>query len=99
MLQTAAARQHAESQPSDIVPFTVDEFSVDPESIDDAGSDPIMGVSSMCKDTTDSSQPLFESVDRKELVRLQQSDSDLATLFELVDQLAHGYQDGVLLRL
>jgi len=72
---------------------------VDPESTNDV-SDPVTDEL-FFEDTTVSSQSLFNSVDREELIRIQQSDPDIATLFELADQPAHGYEirDGVLLRL
>ena len=44
--------------------------------------------------------PSIDSVDRAELIRLQQADSDLKNLFDLVDQEEHpySYRSGVLVR-
>ena len=97
--QTAALRKQTES-PSAVEISSADNSSADPESTNDVVSDPVT-VESSFEDTTVSLQSLFNSVDREELIRLQQSDPDIATLFELADQPAHGYEirDGVLLRL
>ena len=97
--QTDALRKQTESL-SAVEIFSADNSSVDPESTNDVVSDPVT-VESSFEDTTVSSQSLFNSVDREELIRLQQSDPDIASLFELADQPAYGYEirDGVLLRL
>jgi len=62
-------------------------------------SDPITDVSKLFGDTCP--QLLSELVDREELIRLHQTDPDIASLFELDDQPEYGYviSAGVLVRL
>jgi len=100
--QTAALKKQVESVPDVVTASVADDSPADLEPADDTSSDPVTDVSSLFEDSSNSSSlSFFNLVDRKELISLQQSDPDLATLFDLADQPDHSYQirDGVLLRL
>ena len=97
----------ADNSPTDdivsnsVAASVADDSSSELESGDDTVSDPVVDVSSLFEESSKSSSLLnFNLVDHKELIRLQQSDPDLVTLFDLADKPDHGYQihEGVLLR-
>jgi len=97
--QTAALRNPMEITSTCIDTSSDDTLAVDTEPTNEMDSDPVTDISKLFGDT--GPQSLFELVDREELIRLQQTDPDIASLFELVDQPEYGYviSAGVLVRL
>ena len=93
--QTAALRQQA-SQNSAQVTKPVPDHN-DPSEVLDLSN---MGLTSLFEESETSASVPFELVDRAELVRLQQSDPDLLSLFELVgkDDDRYSLLSGVLIR-
>ena len=97
--QIAALRNPLEITSTSIDTASDDTLAVDTEPTNEMDSDLVTDVSMLFGDTC--RQSLFELVDREELIRLQQTDPDIASLFELVDQPEYGYviSAGVLVRL
>jgi len=107
VVSNATIASVADDSPADdivsnsVAASVADDSSSELESGDDTVSDPVVDVSSLFEESSKSSSLLnFNLVDHKELIRLQQSDPDLVTLFDLADKPDHGYQihEGVLLR-
>jgi len=95
--QTAQARQSASQNvaaPADTTPTS--SVADQPTSTDDNTTD----LSSLFDEAAAQPPPSIDSVDRAGLIRLQQADADLKTLFDLVDSEEHPYtyRSGVLVR-
>ena len=88
--QTAQARQSAPAivaSSADTTPTSSVAQSTSVERDDDNVTD----LSPLFDEAAAQPPPSINSVDRTELIRLQQADSDLKNFFELVDQEEHPY--------
>ena len=97
VIASAADDSPADDIVSDSVTATVaDDSPVELQPAADTVSDPVTDVSSLFEENSKlSSLSNFNLVDRKELIRLQQSDPDLATLFGLADIQSANIQSSV----
>jgi len=98
--QTAQARQLAPQNvaaPADTTPTS--SVADQPTSVE-CDDDNVTNLSPLFDEAAAQPPPSIDSVDRAELIHLQQADTDLKNLFDLVDKEEHpySYRSGVLVR-
>jgi len=98
--QTAQARQSASqnvASPADITPTS--SFAEQPTCVE-RGDDNVTDLSPLFDEAAAQPPLSIDSVDRAELIRLQQADADLKNLFDQLDQEEHpySYRSGVFVR-
>jgi len=89
--QTAQARQSASQNVTAPVDTTPTLSVADQPTSSDRDDDNVTDLPPLLDEAAAQPPPSIDSVDRAELIRLQQADADLKNLFDLVDHEEHPY--------